>query len=274
VVSAYQGQELTQLTMLRLILMESANNYAQTLADWAFGSEEAFVGAARAWLDSHGLTSTTIVEPTGVSPANTSTTADLVALGKLALEHPIVSGIVATAAVEVPEYGMLENTNELLGIDGVDGIKTGTLDEAGACLLFATDVLVGDEQVTVVGVVVGGPDHDTINAHIRALLASVTPGFQQLELVREGDPIVRYETVWGDEAIAVASRSARVLVWSQTPVSMLVEAADVGLSSRGAEVGQLDFAVGGRTLTVPLELAQPIEDPGPWWRLTNPALLF
>src|SRR5690606_18923100 len=116
----------------------------------------------------------------------------LLEIGKLALEHPVVAGIVASATVEVPEFGLLENSNELIGVDGVDGIKTGTLDEAGACLLFATDVLVGETSITVVGVVLGGPDHDTINAHIRALLASVTPGFQELTLVTAGQNIAHY----------------------------------------------------------------------------------
>lgn len=274
VVSAWAGLELSQLDVLRLVLMESANNYAQTLADWAFGSESAFLEAARAWLDARGLQVTTIVEPTGVDPGNVSTTSELVQLGRLALAHPVIAEIVATAAVELAPFGLLENSNELLGIDGVDGIKTGTLDEAGSCLLFATDVLVGDHSITVVGVVLGGPDHDTINAHIRELLASVVPGFQELQLVEAGTPVARYETIWGDSAVASTAQSASVLVWSQTPVAALVASRELTVAERGEQVGSLDFQVGGSTISVPLVLEQPIEDPGPWWRLLNPALLF
>ena len=274
VVSAWAGLELSQLDVLRLVLMESANNYAQTLADWAYGSEAAFLQATHDWLIAHGLQATTIVEPTGVDPRNAATTSDLVELGRIALTHPVVSQVVATTAVEVAPFGLLENSNELLGIDGVDGIKTGTLDEAGSCLLFATDVLVGEQSITVVGVVLGGPDHDTINAHIRALLGSVTPGFQELELVTAGTPVARYETIWGDEAVAVTASDASVLVWSQTPVSVLVEARELTLATAGEQIGALEFVVDGRTISVPLVLEQAIEDPGPWWRLLNPAELF
>ena len=38
------------------------------------------------------------------------------------------------------DVGGLDNTNELLGIDGVTGIKTGTLDDYGASLLFSTEL--------------------------------------------------------------------------------------------------------------------------------------
>ena len=272
--SVYPGMVMSQRNVMNVMLLESANNYAESLAAWGFGSEAAFVDAARAWLAEKGLAGTSIEEPTGVSPNNRSTVADLIELGKLALADPVVAEIVGTASMDVPEIGTITNRNELLGIDGVDGIKTGTLDEAGSCLLFAQDHAVGDQTITVVGVVLGGPDHDTIDAAIRSLLAEVDAGFREVQLTTAGDEFASYETPWGDAATAVAAESASIAIWSATPVTLDVALDPLHLANAGTDVGDLVFTVGTRTVTVDLELSATIDDPGPWWRLTNPAELF
>lgn len=268
------GIQLSQRDVLELVLVGSANNYAQALVNWAFGSEQEYAKAAVDWLADNGLAETTIVDSTGMSPSNTSSSSDLIELGKLALAHPIVSEIISLKTVEIPHVGSVSNTNELLGIDGVDGIKTGTLDEAGACLLFAADYLVGSETVTVVGVMLGGANHDELDAHIRALLATVTPGFQEVVLTTAGEPFATYTTPWGGTAVAVAAHSASVVIWADTPISALVETEEVALAAQGNTVGSIHFAFGEKRVSIPLQLESPIEDPGAWWRLTHPAEMF
>lgn len=268
------GQAMSQLNLLTVMLMKSANNYGQTLATWAFGSESAYVDAARAWLAAKGFASTSINDATGMNPANTSTVTDLIAIGKLALENPVIATAVSTTALDVPGLGVVENRNGLLGIDGVDGIKTGTLDESGACLLFAADHVIGGETVTLVGVVLGGPDHPTINAAIQGLIAQADAGFREVQLVADGQEFAEYDSPWGDEATAVAAETRSIVVWADTPISVQVVTDDLRLATPGTTVGQLTFTIGNRTVVVPLELVGEIDDPGPWWRLTNPAELF
>ena len=270
----YSGQVLTQRNAMNVMLVTSANNYAESLASWAFGSQQAFVQAATGWLERAGLASTAIVEPTGVSPSNVSTSGDLVELGRIALADPVVAEIVATSSIDIPELGTIENTNSLLGITGVDGIKTGTLDEAGSCLLFSQDYLVGDTTVTLVGVVLGGPDRETIDAAIQSLLAQADAGFQAVTLVEEGQQFATYDTEWGDESAAVAASTLSVVVWSATPITVVSSPENVQLSDAGTPVGSLRFTVGDRTLEVPLELSSTIDDPGAMWRLSHPLELF
>ena len=274
VAPVYSGQVLTQRNAMNVMLVTSANNYAESLASWAFGSQQAFVQAATGWLERAGLASTAIVEPTGVSPGNVSTSDDLVELGRIALADPVVAEIVATSSIDIPELGIIENTNSLLGITGVDGIKTGTLDEAGSCLLFSQDYLVGDTTVTLVGVVLGGPDRETIDAAIQSLLAQADAGFQAVTLVEEGQQFATYDTEWGDESAAVAASTLSVVVWSATPITVVSSPEDVQLADAGAPVGSLRFTVGDRTLEVPLELSSTIDDPGALWRLSHPLELF
>jgi len=268
------GLRLTQLQLLKLVLVSSANNYAETLVSWAFGTPAAFLSATRAWLADHGLDHTTMHDPSGLDPRNTSTASDLVALGKLALANPVVKGIVAAKTATIPGIGQIENTNELLGIDGVEGIKTGTLDEAGACLLFAAETKVGTSTVTVVGVILGGADHPSLNRDVRRLLASAEAGFHEVTLAEKGQPFASYTTVWGGQAQAVATGGKKLIVWGDTPVSAAVTTTPVRFDSADAKVGEVTFTVGGTEVSVPLELDAALADPGPLWRLANPFALI
>jgi D-alanyl-D-alanine carboxypeptidase (penicillin-binding protein 5/6) len=270
----HSGLTLSQRDVLNVVLIESANNYAESLATWAFGSQDAYREAARAWLTSNALTDTTIADSTGMSPANTSTTTDLVRLGKLALANPLVSEIVSTKEVSIPQVGVYQNRNQLVGVDGIRGIKTGTLDEAGACLLFAADYLIGTKSVTVVGVVLGAVDHDQLRAHVATLLTQVEAGFSEVTLTTKGETFATYGTNWGASAQAVAASTRTVVVWSDTPVSVLVTTDKVALAEVGSVVGKLNFSVGGQTHTIPLILSATIADPGPWWRLLHPIALL
>lgn len=273
VASVYAGQVMAQRHILDLALMASANNYAQSLAAWAFGSEAAYVDAAATWLADHGLTSTTIADATGINPGNASTVADLITLAKLAIADPVVSQIVGTASVDIPGIGVVENRNELLGLDGIDGIKTGTLDEAGSCLLFSADHTIGDQTVTLVGVVLGGPDHDTIDAAVRGLLAQADLGFSEVQLATAGEPFAEYATAWGDSAAAVASATTTAVLWSGSAVTAEIDADPLRLAVEGTPAGQVTFTVGERQVTVALRLDSTIDDPGAWWRLSNPTRL-
>ena len=75
-----------------------------------------------------------------------------------------------TAAGESPAY-LLKNTNELLGTDGIDGVKTGTTRRAGACVVISSakppdSRQVGEEHLIVprrlTVVVLGAPSRFTV----------------------------------------------------------------------------------------------------------------
>ncbi len=273
VVPARAGMVFSERQLLEITLVASANNYTETLATWAFGSVPEFAVAADAWLDERGLADTTIVEPTGMAPQNTSTAADLVALGRLATNDPLVSAIVSTPAVVIPELGELRNTNRLLGLDGVDGIKTGNLDGIGSNLLFSADYPVGGGMVSVVGVVLGAADRDALYAGVDALLASVRAGFYEVELADAGQRFASFSTPWDATASAIAEEGASVVVWRDTPVMAEVRVDRIQPESFGEtvpDVGSVTFTAGPRTVIVALHLDAPIEEPDPWWRLTHP----
>ena len=152
------GVVYTERELLEIMLIDSAGNYAVTLGNWAFGSEEALLAAMRGWLAAHDLAGVTVTEPTGRDPGNQASAADLLRLGELALAEPAIAQIVATPSIEIHDVGVVKNSNTLLGDGGVDGIKTGTLNDFGANLLFSADLTVGAESVPLVGIVLGRRD--------------------------------------------------------------------------------------------------------------------
>ncbi len=261
------GASMTEHQVLQVALIASANNYAATLADWAYGSQPAFLAAASSWLAAHGLRHTTLVEPTGIDASNTSTASDLVALGKLAIANPIIAPIVDTPSLTLPIVGTIDDTNKLLGHEGVVGIKTGTLTNSN--LLFAAHYQVGGATVIIVGAILGG-DRDTIYPAVSAALASIKKGFHAVTLAERGESFAHVATAWGQRADAAAARTARVVIWGDTPISSTTVPTDVRLGARGSAAGEALFRVGGTEISVPLVLTRALTDPGPWWRLSHP----
>ncbi len=277
--SVYPGQVLSERQVIEIMMLESANNYSVTLTNWAFGGTDAYLAAAAAWLATQGLTGTTVVDTSGLDPGSRSTTHDLQRIASLVLADPVLGAIVRTATDQVPELGEIENTNTLIGTAGIDGVKTGTTDEAGFCLLFSASVVAGTgadaPTVQLVGVVLGAPGEDALHAAVLALLQSAQSGFQALPIVTAGDVLGRYTTPWGAAADIVAGGSLSETVWSQTSVARDATARDVSDGASGTEVGTARYTVtgttlGGGELTVPLVLAAELDGPDVWWRLTHP----
>ena len=221
------------------------------------------------------MTSTTMVEPTGINPENRSTAHDLLILGKLALQNPVIAQITSIKKTTLPVVGTIANTNLLLGVEGIDGIKTGTLNSAGASLLFTSHALIGGVTVRFVGVVLDGPTHPVIDAQIRSIVKAAVSGFHVVQLVNQGASLGSYSTVWGQKATATASKSASVLVWGGTTISEHTTLDPVTLGTKGSTVGTATFTLSGansngQSISVPLTLSTTISDPGAGWRLTHP----
>ena len=175
------GMELTQYQAMQRMLIASDNNMADIVAERIFGSKEAYVSYAQDMLRRMGLSRTVVADASGFSPATVSTPSELVAIGIAALKNPVIAEIVAQPQAQMPDdtrYPIINNTNQLLGTDGVIGIKTGTTGQAGHCLLFAARYAAKDGQkVTIVGVIMGEKDATSLYSDSRKLLASAKQGF-------------------------------------------------------------------------------------------------
>lgn len=227
------GITMSEHQALEAMLIPSASNYAEAMATWAFGSLSAFRTAARDWLAANGMTSTAIVDPTGLDPGNTSTPADMMTLARLAVANPAIVQIVAKPTLAIPGIDQLANTNDLLGTGGVDGLKTGTLNDSSN-LLFTAKLPVGlDEPLSVTGVVLGGFSHESVNLDVTALLSSIAVGFHDVPVVTDGQVIGEYTTAWGESAQMVVKGDASIFTWSDTPITAELETIPLTTGAKG-----------------------------------------
>lgn len=264
------GMQLSQYQILQGMLVSSANNYADALAIWAYGSMGNYLAAAKTYLAEHKLTNTTVVDASGFSQESKSSASDLVLLGQLALDQPIVANIVSQKIAAIPAVGDLVNTNLLLGTEGVIGIKTGTTDEAGSCLLFAAKYMVGNKPVTIIGATLGGPNHIKLAYDITDILASAKTAFQQITLTKSNTAFATYKTPWGARANAITTKDMSVLAWPGSTITQHIAATPLKPGNTLQSIGTVTFAAGNQKYKADLSLDKPLEKPNFFWRLTHP----
>lgn len=263
---------LTQLQMLQGMLIASANNYAQRLASDLFGTDAEFSAAANAYLAERGIEGITIVNPTGIEAGNTATPAALIALAERALANPVIAEIVRTPELTLPGAGTFRNGNALLGDPGVVGVKTGTLDAWN--LLTAKDITVGGATVRAYAAVLGQPGPDTRNQATRDLFTQLEEELQPSPSVTAGTVVGKVETLWSDDIDLVSASDATVVLWNGATAQTSTRF-DLGDAREpGETVGTLTATGPVDAATVDVQLADEIEPPSPWWRLTHPLDLF
>jgi D-alanyl-D-alanine carboxypeptidase (penicillin-binding protein 5/6) len=267
------GGVLTEYQLLQGTLMGSANNYIDRLSSEIWGSDREFAKAAEVWLRERGLTGITVVTPSGFDERNVATPEALVALGERAMQNPVFAEIVGTVSVDLPGAGTVVNTNGMLTDPGVVGIKTGTL--VGWNLLAAKDVTVGDTTVRLFATALNQADDEQRLAVTRGLFAETEAALQAQEpAVPQGTVIGQVTTPWGEEVDVISDADADVVLWNGTLAQATAAFALGDEREEGDAVGTLTTAGPINTTTTPAVLAEDIEGPSPWWRLTHPLELL
>lgn len=268
---------LTERQLLEGILVGSANNYVDRLTTELWGSKDAFVLAVPEWLEAHGLSGITMVDPSGIDPENTATPAALIKLASAAMADPIIADIVAMPEIDLPGAGKVENTNPLLGEPGVAGIKTGTLLDGWQeqwNLLTAKDITLGQTTVRVYAAVLGQPDEEGREVVSRTLLDQAEQSLQTSPSVTAGTTIATVTTEWGESAEVVTTQDASVILWDGgLPAIESEYDIEVGLAD-GANVGEFTATGPFDSTSIPLALEGDIAGPDLIWRLTHPLDLF
>ena len=134
-------------------MVPSGNDAAYMLAQNYPGGREQFVKRMNEKTRELKLENTHFVDPAGFENDNYTTAFNLARLASFAMEDKVFRKIVATKEKIVYDSSgkivhELKNLNELLGINGVNGIKTGFTEEAGGVLV--TSVEQGGKEYIIV----------------------------------------------------------------------------------------------------------------------------
>lgn len=162
------GQRMTVGSLLKTLLIPSANDSAYALATFDGPGVGSFVRRMNDRAQTLGLRNTHFANPAGLDhPEQYSSARDLGWLTMSALKDERFASIVRTRNVRVSslegqQYD-LRNTNELLHYnEDVYGVKTGTTSQAGECLI----VLFHEHDHPYLLILLGSKDRYTDSLHI------------------------------------------------------------------------------------------------------------
>jgi len=138
--------------LLFMLLIPSDNAAAMTIARGLAGDAHAYVGWMNALVASWGLADTHFVNPHGLDAKDGYSTAyDMTIIAINALRNPTLADI-ANRYEAIIAWRRLESTNELLNTySGTIGLKTGTTDRAGECLIAAVERPTGAALLVLMG---------------------------------------------------------------------------------------------------------------------------
>lgn len=261
-----EGEELTERQMIEGMMLPSANNIADSLAIWAFGNQENYAATANKWLKEHNLNDTKIgKDASGLDPGTVSTTRDLFELSRLALQNPVLSEIMMEESADFPVAGEVHNTNSLLR-DNANyiGLKTGTSEEADACLLFASRQQIGSSETVIIGVLTGQEFGTTFNT-ARALTKSAVDNLTEYN-VYSGTSLATYRASWGASLRAITAEKMNRAIWKDEDPNLEINLQNIALSTKDrAQVGEVEF--NGQSSALLLDGA--FYSPSLLWRLEN-----
>jgi D-alanyl-D-alanine carboxypeptidase (penicillin-binding protein 5/6) len=133
----FQGEQMKFENLLYGLLVYSANDAAEVLAQDYPGGYDVFISAMNAKAKDLSMTNSHFDNPVGLDTDNQRSTArDLVRASEVAMREPEFAKIVGTKSVSVADVTgkttyNLNNINELLGsVPGVMGVKTGWTENA------------------------------------------------------------------------------------------------------------------------------------------------
>lgn len=164
------GEQLTIEQLLHVLLIPSANDAANVLAEHIGGSVDSFASMMNAKATEIGCKNTHFVNPNGVhNVEHVSTAYDMALIGRYAMRNSTFRSIVSTTTYTLPTTNkydkrdrVFNTTNELLKEDYRDrvdnyyypyaiGIKTGYTDAAKSCIVAGAQKDGLEYIVTILG---------------------------------------------------------------------------------------------------------------------------
>ncbi len=275
VVPVLAGEQISEYQVLQTMMLPSANNMADSLAIWAFGSLTAYSTFANAYAAQLGLAHTHVgVDASGFSPTTTSTARDLARLGEVVMRNPVLARIVGqSTASGLPVANNIKNVNSLLGTDNIIGIKTGNTDQAGGVFVGAARASANGRPVTVITAVMGQPALRQAMQDSLPLIQSAQANFSTDTVVAAGSIVGRYRQAWGGSLPAVAAGRLSGSAWNGDSLAAAIKL-DSSISAKsppGQTAGSLTISQSPFTpqRSVAVKLGSAPTKPPLRWRLLH-----
>lgn len=269
------GEQISEYQALQAMLLPSANNIADSLAIWSYGSLVNYAVAANSYLASIGLKNTVIgADASGFLPSSVSTASNLTELGLDALQNPVIAQIVDEKQTIIPVAGTIYNVNQLLGQDGIVGIKTGNSDQAGGVYVFAANDEVNKvsprHNVLIVGTVEGAPTLANSFTIGEQLINFAENTFSQTIVATVNQQVGYYDVPWYKNNVeAVAQSQLTSINWSTNyPKPVIILNNIHGSKLNGTSVGTIsEWRTSTNYDISNVVLSRNVSSAPWWWRI-------
>lgn len=264
------GQRLSLRELVTGLLLRSGNDAAIAIAEHLAGSVENFVSIMNHKAELLGALDSHFVNPHGLTATSHYSTAfDLAWITRYALTNPIFATIVNTQETNIDwldrrgkEHDQnLRNTNKLLWLlEEVDGVKTGTTNQAGPCLISSATR--GNQQLIAVVL----HDHSRWNDSMRLLNFGFAT-YKLYEYANKDDILCSIPIENGlSSMVDAVVHSQASLVVKDTDYDYITVTVDLPEKIKapvyqGQKIGELVFCVGQQAVkTVDITAGQTIDE--------------
>ncbi|MBQ6809723.1 MAG: D-alanyl-D-alanine carboxypeptidase [Clostridia bacterium] len=254
------GQTLSLEDLLYMMMLKSANDAAEVIAENLCGSVEKFVELMNEKAQKLGCKSTHFENVHGLPNENHYTTAEeLAKIAAAAFKNVTVREIVGTKTKKLDYFSIvLENSNKLLNsYPYACGMKTGFTKAAGRCLVSAAR----KDGITLIAVTLSAPDD--WNDHTKML----DYGFSRVstyEVVGAGEFSAEVPTLNGEKAARlINTQGGYGLAVDRTPLTAEIKANLPKMifapATAGKTEGSISIIVNGKIFhTAPLAIAETV----------------
>ena len=264
------GQLISMRELITGLLLRSGNDAAVAIAEHLAGSVENFVILMNHKAELLDASNSHFANPHGLTaPGHYSTAFDLAWIARYALTNPIFSTIVNTKETNIDwldrrgkEHDQkLKNTNKLLWLlEEADGVKTGTTNQAGPCLIASATR--GNQKLIAVVL----HDHSRWYDAMQ-LLKYGFDSFELVEFANKNDVLCSLPVEGGLSSIidAVVDSTASLVVaaadYENVTVSVDLPEKIKAPVYQGQKIGEIIFFVGQKAVkTVDITSGQTIDE--------------
>jgi D-alanyl-D-alanine carboxypeptidase (penicillin-binding protein 5/6) len=213
-----QGEKFSLEEMMKAIVIHSANDASEAVAEKIAGDADAFVVLMNQRAQELGLKDTKYFNPHGLPPEKSqqpdvTSAYDTAMLARELIKYPEILKWASTPKDSFRDGKfVLENTNHLVGrFPGADGLKTGSYHEAG----FNLAATAQRDGLRLIAVTLGSP---TNRIRFREGARLLTMGFSEYKMVtvlKSGEAVTQESRIKGGQIRslhAVAGGPAQILV--------------------------------------------------------------
>jgi len=281
---AAEGQVFPVQTLLAAMMIQSANDAAEMLAEKIAGSAENFADIMNLRAKSMGLKQSTFYDPHGLPNEDpkrddTMSAHDLAILGQELMKYPLMRELVKTPTMPFANGTFtsgLTNPNHLINpgkrdyYDAATGIKTGYSAPAGYCVTASAKR--GDMELVAVVMGAKAPNGPGSSFAIASkLMSSAFANYNLVTVVKKGAAVGQAPVADGQSKTvpAVASNDVRALVkrGEESGVKVSLAANNVTAPVQaGQQVGNIVVSQNGQQVSRVPAVAGASVDKQSWWK--------